>query len=46
LYATPTQDLNSFQNGNYISLNMVSENLKKEQQILVVKIFESVYFIE
>ena len=40
------RDLNNIQNGNYISLNMVSENLSKEQQTLLVKIFESVHFVE
>lgn len=40
------RDLNNIQNGNYVSLNMVAANLSREQQILVVKIFESVYFKE
>lgn len=40
------RNLNIIESGNYVSLNMVAQNLSKEQQNLVVKIFESVYFID
>lgn len=40
------RNLNIMESGNYVSLNMVAENLTKEQQNLVVKIFESVHFLD
>ena len=40
------RDLNDMRHGNYVSLNMVAENMSQEQQNLVLEIFESVYFIE
>ena len=40
------RNLNIMESGNFVSLNMVAEDLTKEQQNLVVNIFESVHFVD